>query len=96
MVSNDTKKQVQVRFSGRVQGVGFRYATCQIAELFKITGYVKNLADGDVELVAEGQEQELVNFIHAIRRSRQGRYIIREQLQWATPTVAYKKFGVSV
>ena len=96
MVSNDIKKQAQVQFSGRVQGVGFRYATCQIAKLFKITGYVKNRSDGDVELVAEGQEQELVNFLHAIRSSRQGRYITQEQLQWVIPTVAYKKFGVSV
>lgn len=96
MVYTDIKKQVQVRFSGRAQGLGFRYAICQIAELFKITSYVKNLADGEVELIVEGQEQNLINFLQAIRSSHQGRYITQEQLQWATLTVAYKTFGVSV
>ena len=45
-------------FSGRVQGVGFRYTTAQIAKGYEVTGFVKNLADGRVELEIEGEESE--------------------------------------
>ena len=41
-------------FSGHVQGVGFRYTTRSVASRFAVTGYVRNLPDGRVELVAEG------------------------------------------
>jgi len=53
---------IEVFYSGRVQGVGFRYQTLQVAREFVVTGEVKNLADGRVYLFAEGQEQELIAF----------------------------------
>ena len=46
----------RVLFQGHVQGVGFRYATHGLAQRFAVAGYVRNLADGRVELVAEGLE----------------------------------------
>lgn len=49
-------------FSGRVQGVGFRYQTLQIAKGFDVTGFVKNLPDGRVQLEAEGEESEVQGF----------------------------------
>lgn len=55
-----------VHFSGRVQGVGFRYTTEAIASRFGVTGFVRNLRDGRVELVAEGIEAELGRFQEAI------------------------------
>ncbi len=56
----------EVHFSGRVQGVGFRYATLQLAKGFEVTGSVENLADGRVRLVAEGDERETGAFIAAV------------------------------
>jgi len=50
-------------FEGRVQGVGFRYATRQITLGFDVIGWVKNLPDGSVELVLEGDEDEVIEFI---------------------------------
>jgi len=50
-------------FTGRVQGVGFRYSTLQIAKGFEVNGFVKNLADGRVELQVEGQEDECRSFL---------------------------------
>ena len=47
-------KQLHVYFSGNVQGVGFRYATRQMANQYRITGWVKNLTDSRVEMLAEG------------------------------------------
>lgn len=48
-----------VYFTGRVQGVGFRYVTQSIALRHPVTGFVRNLPDGRVELVAEGTTAEL-------------------------------------
>lgn len=48
-----------VHYTGRVQGVGFRYTVRQIAGSFSVTGYVQNLSDGRVRLVAEGEPAEL-------------------------------------
>jgi acylphosphatase len=56
----------EIHFSGRVQGVGFRYTTRQIAERFRVCGFVKNLRDGRVELVVEGDAGELDGFLAAV------------------------------
>ncbi len=56
----------EVLFRGRVQGVGFRYTTRQVAERFHVTGFVENLADGRVRLVTEGEPQEVNRFIQAV------------------------------
>lgn len=56
----------EIYYSGRVQGVGFRYTTLQIAAGFQVTGYVENLADGRVHLVVEGPPEELERFTRAV------------------------------
>ncbi len=53
----------QLTYSGHVQGVGFRYTTKSIAEGFAVSGYVRNLPDGRVELIAEGTAAELEEFL---------------------------------
>ena len=95
MDSGGAKKQIRVVFSGRVQGVGFRYAVCRAAESFTVVGYVRNLSDGCVEVVAEGVEQELVAFFHRIKDERIGRYVAKEQASWSSATGQYKQFGIS-
>jgi acylphosphatase len=85
---------MNVLFSGWVQGVGFRYTVCRIAEPFRITGFVRNRMDGDVEVVAEGLEQELFDFLNAIRSSHVGRHIKHEKLHWDAATGEYDRFGI--
>jgi acylphosphatase len=51
--------RVQIKYSGNVQGVGFRWKVSQIAKSYKLTGYVQNLSDGKVELLLEGEESEV-------------------------------------
>jgi acylphosphatase len=60
----------EVFFSGRVQGVGFRFTTQTLARGFAVTGFVKNLEDGRVQLVVEGQPKEIDKFLAAIRKER--------------------------
>ena len=55
-----------VHFSGRVQGVGFRYTTERVAEGFRVAGFVRNLPDGRVRAVAEGDREELDRFVWAV------------------------------
>ncbi len=61
-------KSVNITVSGRVQGVGFRFFTQSTAVKLKITGWVKNLSNGDVEIYAEGNEETLKNFILIIKK----------------------------
>lgn len=61
-----------VFFTGHVQGVGFRYTTLQIAKEFEVAGFVRNLADGRVQVEAEGQKSEVTAFIAEIEERMHG------------------------
>lgn len=74
-------KAVQVFYEGRVQGVGFRYSVRQIAKGFNVTGWVRNLADGRVELQVSGEDEEVNAFLEAIRESDLGSLIKKESEQ---------------
>lgn len=59
-------------FTGHVQGVGFRYTTFQVAKEFEVTGFVKNLLDGRVQLDVEGQPAEIDAFVEALQEKMHG------------------------
>jgi acylphosphatase len=59
-------ERITVLFTGRVQGVGFRASVRYTARGYDVTGVVRNLADGGVEMVAEGTKAELEAFVQAI------------------------------
>jgi acylphosphatase len=63
-----------VYYSGRVHGVGFRYTACRLARVRGVGGFVRNLGDGRVEVVAEGDENGLARFL-ADLEERMGGYI---------------------
>jgi acylphosphatase len=58
--------RVSVIYSGHVQGVGFRWTAHGIGKRFEVTGYVQNLADGRVQLEAEGEPAEIDRFLAAL------------------------------
>lgn len=90
----DERKHITVHYSGNVQGVGFRYTARDIATGFDVCGTVRNLADGRVELVAEGARQELEAFRKAIRDSGLGPLIRAESVEWADPRGDLRGFQI--
>lgn len=70
-MSADTYHAV-IHFAGRVQGVGFRYQTLQVAKEFIVSGFVQNLPDGRVLLEAEGGEDDVNDFVAAVEERMTG------------------------
>lgn len=76
-------------FSGRVQGVGFRYQTLQVAQGYEVSGFVLNLPDGRVQIEAEGEADEVAAFLAAIEERMTG--FIRKTERSATRCPARHK-----
>ncbi|MCS7014613.1 MAG: acylphosphatase [Gemmatales bacterium] len=73
-----------VWYSGQVQGVGFRYTALRLAQHYDVAGYVRNLRDGRVELVAEGQTEEVEAFLQAVAQAMIG-YIVHQEITVEDP-----------
>ena len=87
---------MQIFYSGSVQGVGFRYTVKSVATGFEVTGMVRNLADGQVELVAEGARSELEAFSQAIRESGLEHFVRKEEVRWADATHEFCGFEIAI
>ncbi|MFH1997026.1 MAG: acylphosphatase [Candidatus Omnitrophota bacterium] len=87
------KKILHIYFSGRVQGVGFRYTAEYLALSYGLTGWVKNLDDGRVEAVCVGGEKKIKSFLEGLR-SELGRYIRNEEAHWAEATGEFQGFKI--
>jgi acylphosphatase len=89
------KKRVVAFYSGRVQGVGFRYTAKALARRFPVLGSVRNLRDGRVELVSEGEQADLEAYLKAIRSSGLGAYIHDVDLKWGEPEGGFETFEIT-
>lgn len=74
----------RVLYAGHVQGVGFRYTAQSLADNHAVSGYVRNLSSGEVELVAEGEPGEVDAFLAAVAQ-RMGPYITNTTVQDVPP-----------
>lgn len=88
-------EQRRVLYSGRVQGVGFRYTSKRVAGGHNITGFVCNHPDGTVELVAEGNTEELDRFFAEIGETM-GHHIHDAHVQIAPASGQYGTFEIRV
>ena len=86
--------RLTVTYRGRVQGVGFRYSVKKLAAGFEVTGTVRNLPDGRVELEAEGGRDELEAFRQAIRESELAHFIQQEDTAWADARNEFRGFEI--
>ena len=87
-------QRVTVFYSGRVQGVGFRVTVRQLACGYDVIGTVRNLPDGRVELIAEGQLAELEAFLISIDESDLSGFIAKKHETWTTAQGNLKGFAI--
>lgn len=92
-MNDDQKTARRILFSGRVQGVGFRWSTRQLASDRPVTGYVRNLSDGRVELVVQGAESQIEGLLAALDRRFPG-HVTDRQTEELTPDPALTGFEI--
>ena len=88
------KKRVHVYYSGRVQGVGFRMTAEDAARQFGVVGWIKNLRDGRVELVAEADEATLERFLQTLRAGPMKNFIAQVDATWSHASETFAEFEI--
>ncbi len=83
----------ELRYEGRVQGVGFRFTVQAVARRYEVTGYVRNMPDGSVQLVAEGTPSQLDLFLDDVAETL-GRFIEHSLRTVGTATGEFGGFGI--
>jgi acylphosphatase len=93
LMESSASQRRHVFYSGHVQGVGFRYTTSQIARGYQVTGFVRNLPDGRVELVAESDKQQLKAFLAEIQ-DRMAQFIRQAAVAERPATGEFQDFEI--
>ena len=83
----------RIVYSGHVQGVGFRYSVARVATNYDLTGYVKNLSNGSVEIVLEGQPTEIQSLIDSLKQEM-GVYIRQTQVHDESANNEFDDFSI--
>jgi acylphosphatase len=87
-------KQVRIRVSGRVQGVSFRAYARQKASELGLTGYVRNLSNGDVEILAQGAEDPLSQLVEWAREGPPLAQVKHARIDFEPVSGAYERFEI--
>ena len=88
------KIRAHIIISGRVHGVGFRANARRMAIRLMITGWVRNLPDGSVEALAEGEEKAVKEFVNWCRKGPSLANVSDIKINWLTATDEFKGFHV--
>ena len=88
-------KRAHVFVKGRVQGVGFRYFTKTNARQQGVKGWVKNLPDGRVEAVFEGEESQVKQMIELVKEGPRASRVAGVNIEWETPEQEFDHFRVA-
>ncbi len=92
-MSESASQRREVLFAGNVQGVGFRYTARRIAAGYAVTGYVRNLRDGRVQIVVEGNTQEIDGFLASLLAQMEG-YVSDWTAEELAPTGQFFSFDI--
>ncbi len=93
-MDNDSLKRIHIIVEGRVQGVGFRYFVLENANLLDVTGWVRNLRDGSVEITAEGSVNSLNELLAIVRRGSPSSFVSDTKTDWSTFTDEFTNFRI--
>ena len=85
---------ISALFEGKVQGVGFRSSVLSLAKGYEVTGWVKNLPDGRVEVFASGDADEIEEFLQGIRESHLAWHIDHVNVTPSTPEPGTRGFRI--
>ena len=88
-----TNKSLHIYYSGSVQGVGFRYTAERLALSLKLTGWVKNLPDGRVEIICEGERSDIETFLQRLSDIFKI-YIKDADMEWGRASGDFDTFDV--
>jgi acylphosphatase len=91
----DLTKRLHAQVSGRIQGVNFRFYTRVAAKEIGVTGWVRNRTDGTVEVVAEGTQQQLEQFVQFLNVGPASARVSQVQTDWSTATGEFADFQIS-
>ncbi|NHI92531.1 MAG: acylphosphatase [Candidatus Lokiarchaeota archaeon] len=87
-------KRIEVKIKGRVQGVFFRYTTDKIAKKLGLKGFVMNTSDGTVFTIAEGPEEQLLEFIKFLKKGPKHARVDNIEVQWLDQSGEFKDFFI--
>jgi len=87
-------KRLHLIISGQVQGVSFRFYAQQKAQKLNLRGFTRNLDDGGVEIVAEGEEDSLKFFLDWCRQGPPFAQIDKVEAKWSESTGEFKTFAI--
>jgi len=85
--------RAHIYFSGTVQGVGFRYTTVSFARQSSLTGWVKNLSDGRVEIIVEGPRENIEGLLLKLK-GQFGSFIRDQHIEWLEARGEFDKFSI--
>lgn len=86
--------RLEAKVKGVVQGVGYRFYTVRKAREYGLVGYVKNLPDGNVLVIAEGKKGLLVDFLNDLRIGPYGGHVSGVEVNWSDKVEGFKDFTV--
>jgi acylphosphatase len=89
----ENARRIEVHYLGQVQGVGFRYRARTIADEYDVVGFVRNLDDGSVHVVAEGRKEDLLQFLRTVDAHME-RYIRDKSVQWSKAQQQFDHFEI--
>lgn len=93
-IDNQEMLRKHIIVEGRVQGVGFRYFTVENAHRYEITGWVRNTYNDQVEILAEGTQDQMEQFISRIRRGPGGAFVKELKIENEIANGEFKRFAV--
>ncbi len=91
---SNAPSRVTVRIAGEVQGVGYRFFAWRRAAALSVRGYVRNLADGSVEVIAEGARSVLERLLAELRNGPSAARVDDLSAEWSDPTGEFKDFSI--
>ena len=94
MSDSGSMKQVHVIVEGRVQGVGFRYYVLDKANLLHLTGWVRNRYSGEVEVTAEGRQEDLDQLLNYLRTGPRSSFVTNLIVNLREATDEFTRFSV--